>query len=62
MHDLLWFFVAAQVPLEEEEEEEEVGEKEKNEKNEENKEKKKEVKKDLEVVLNFCTPKIQGVS
>ena len=50
IHDLLWFFVAAQVPLEEEEEEEEVGEKEKNEKNDENKEKKKEVKKDVEVI------------
>ena len=50
IHDLLWFFVAAQVPPDEEEEEEEGGEKDKNEKNEENKEKKKEVKKDLEVI------------
>ena len=48
LHDLMWFFVAAQAPPDEEEEEEEE-QKDKNEKNAENKEVKKEVKKDAEV-------------
>ena len=49
LHDLLWWFVSALTPMDEEEEEEEEEEAKDGQKNEANGKEKKEIKKDQEV-------------